>query len=70
MMKAEAHRVHRISVGLGKRNFQILSELAAYHGRTPEELILDTLPRVFEKYRVLRLLRERSGKQGGPPWQG
>jgi hypothetical protein len=50
---------HVIRLRLSESDFRELAGLATYHRRPIADLLCDGLPRIIEKYRVLKRLGER-----------
>lgn len=60
-----AGRPRTVELRLSEGEFALLEGLAAYHHRAIEDLLSGGLPRIIEKYQVLRRLDER-GPGPGP----
>jgi len=55
----ETAGVRTVRLTLSEGDFRALEGLAAWHRQGVEDLLRDGLPRILEKYRVLRGLGER-----------
>lgn len=57
---------HIVRLSLNEDDFEELERLATYHRRPIEDLVRGGLPRIIEKYRVLRRLAERGDPAMAP----
>ena len=61
--RKEGDEAHMVRFRLSESHYQTLARLARYHQTTIASLISGCVPRVIEKYRVLRALDVRSDQE-------